>query len=142
MTGLPIYDRVMDDLTRPFHHHPYQPHYDATNTPPPEAPVSLLDDIRNEFSRAVTWTEDEFRAALPTVAKAADYADAVAQSGPAKAILDAVLSPADEAVIVGLVQRLDQSVHQAEQNVQAAALADAEPPPDAAMAGPVVGGQA
>ena len=133
----PIFAHLVEEIRDHLPHHHY---HDPNETP--EAPVSLLDDIRQEFSHAVTWTEDEFRAALPTVAKAADYAEAIAQSGPAKAILDAVLSPADEAVIVGLVQRLDQSVHQAEAN--AAALADTEAPGDPGMvpAGPVVGGQA
>ena len=144
----PIYDRVMDDLTRLFTHHRYH----EPNTTP-EATVSLLDAIRTEISNAVTWGEDELRARLPTIAKLADGAEAVAQSAPARAILAAVLSPADEAWIVSVIQRLDQSAHQAG---QAAALADSEPAagegvpavpgdlggPQPAPAGPVVGGQA
>ena len=68
----PIYDRVMDDLTRLFHHDRY---HDPSTTTAPEATVSLLDTIRTEISNAVTWGEDELRARLPTIAKLADDAE-------------------------------------------------------------------
>lgn len=110
-TGEPIYDALFAErYDRP----------NATQRHTKEPTVNLLADIRDEVARAVNWTEEELKAKLPTVARLADAADAVANSGAAKAILAAVLSPADEAMIVGLVQRLDQSVHTAE--------ADAEPP--------------
>jgi hypothetical protein len=73
--------------------------------------MGLLDTVRTEITGAVTWGEDEFRAHLPTVAALADQADAVAASAPAQAVLGAVLSPEDEAFVVGLVQRLDQRLH-------------------------------
>lgn len=141
---------IYDELQREHEQHqpatPATTGYDQPDTQ--EAPVNLLADIRAEVARAVTWTEDELRSALPTVAKVADDAAALAASAPAQAILSAVLSPADEAWIVGLVQRLDQSAHQAEENLHAG---DPQPAPaqDAPAAepafvpaGPVTGGQA
>jgi hypothetical protein len=115
----------------------------ATQRHPKEPPMNLLDDIRAEVGRAVTWTEDELRARLPTVAKLADDAEAVASSNAARAVLAAVLSPADEAMIVGLVQRLDQSAHAAAADAEQPPPGD-QPPADPATvpAGPFVGGQA
>lgn len=142
MTDLPIYDRVMDDLTRLFTHH----HYDATTTTP-EAPVSLLDTIRQEISAAVTWGEDELRARLPTIARLADDAEHAAQSPLVQAALSAVLPPAVEQSLADAIARVDAELHAAEQRVQAAApeppaFADTEPPPAMAPAGPQVGGLA
>jgi hypothetical protein len=134
-----IYDQLLDER------------YDHPNSTR-RNPVNLLDDIRAEIGRAVTWTEDELRAKLPTVAKLADAADAVASSNAAQAVLAAVLSPADEAWIVGLVQRLDQRVDAAAgepgpaadgENLHAGEIpADPADPGVPVPAGPLVGGQA
>lgn len=139
--------RIFDEVRAEFEHLLHHQRYHATETPPaPEAPVSLLDDIREEFGRAVTWTEDELRKALPTVAKAADAAEALASSNAAQAVLGAVLGPEDEAWIIGLVQRLDQGLDKAEQAAAGAEIpadpADVSGEPVPVPAGPVVGGQA
>lgn len=145
--------------TLPIYEQTRAARYDPPNatqrhpTPSGGPPVSLLDTLRSEVARAVTWTEDELRSKLPTVAKLADDADAIANSAPVQAILGAVLSPADEELLVGLVNRLDQSAHQAEASAEAEQLPEApaapeaEPEPPAAsiftpQPGPVVGGTA
>lgn len=139
--------RIFGEVEDWFHRREHHERYHATETPPaPEAPVSVLDTIREEFGRAVAWTEDEFRNALPTVAKAADAAEALASSNAAQAVLSAVLGPQDEEWIIGLIQRLDQSAHTAEQAAAGAEVpADLEPLPGEPVpvpAGPVVGGTA
>lgn len=138
-----IFDTLEHDWERIRHPRHHQPYNDPNTTQ--EAAVSLLDTIRNEFHTAVAWGEDEFRRALPTVARAADAADALASSAAAKAVLDAVLSPEDEALVVSFVQRLDQRVRTAEQNMHAGdPQPEPAPPagPEPVPAGPVVGGQA
>lgn len=141
---------IFDDVEDWFRRRDQLRRYPDPQTPPaPEAPVSLLDTIRGEFGRLTTLTEDDVRKFLPSVAKAADDAEALASSEAAQTVLSAVLPPEAEALIVGLVKQLDQRADEGVQNLHAGEQlpSDTEPEqpggePPLAAAGPVVGGTA
>jgi hypothetical protein len=143
----PIYDRVMAGLTRQFTGPP------ATMTPATtlrRPPVSLATDIQTATGDVKSFVEDHFGGLLDRAAK-------LEQNPILRALEDAALGPAGEALVVDFVGKLASFAQAVTPPAPAAAELTPDSTPDqvpdvpadpgaptgwAAVAGPVVGGQA
>lgn len=119
----PIFERV-EAL---FRHHKPAPGYHQPQQPQ-EAPVSLatIEQAVRNFAENV---KAEAEKAAPHLAALADIAQNASQSPLVQTALSAVLPPADEQMVVSLIQRLDTAAHTAEQKLGEPPAPEPEPEP-------------
>jgi hypothetical protein len=92
----------------PAHYH----HNQIATTPGVTVSLAQIEqDLRNAVTDVVTHVKTFETAVAPHLAGLADVAAQVSQSKLVQTVLAATIGPADEEMLVSLIQRLDQGAH-------------------------------